>query len=81
MSRMFSECESLKELDLSNYNTDNLTDMADMFNGCTLLTNLNISNFNMNKVKNMKGMLSNCSDELKNKIRKQNKNIKEEAFL
>jgi surface protein len=55
--------------------------MADMFNGCTLLTNLNISNFNMNKVKNMKGMLSNCSDELKNKIRKQNKNIKEEAFL
>ena len=27
MSEMFYECSSLKELNLSNFNTDNVTDM------------------------------------------------------
>ena len=48
MSSIFEECSSLKELNISNFNTNNVTDMSDMFKGCKLLTELNISNFNIN---------------------------------
>ena len=44
MSSMFEECSSLKELNISNFNTNNVTDMSDMFKECKL----NISNFNIN---------------------------------
>ena len=50
---MFSECSSLKELNLSNLNTDNITDMFYMFNGCSSLKELNLNNFNTNNVTNM----------------------------
>ena len=33
MSYMFSRCSSLKELNLSNFNTNNVTDMIFMFFG------------------------------------------------
>ena len=32
---MFYECSSLKELNLSNFNTNNVNDMGYMFNGCS----------------------------------------------
>ena len=32
---MFYECSSLKELNLSNFNTNNATDMRSMFSGCS----------------------------------------------
>ena len=35
MGLMFNGCSSLKELNLSNFNTDNVTDMRYMFNGCS----------------------------------------------
>ena len=31
MSFMFSECSNLIELDVSNFNTENVTNMRDMF--------------------------------------------------
>ena len=31
---MFWECSSLKELNLNNFNTNNVTNMNDMFSGC-----------------------------------------------
>ena len=34
MSGMFDRCSSLKELNLNNFNTNNLTDMSYMFYGC-----------------------------------------------
>ena len=80
MSWMFCFCLSLKELNLSNFNTNNVTDMNFMFSGCPLLNELNLSNFNTNNVTNMSGMLSKCSDELKLKIRSQYKNFQETAF-
>ena len=43
---MFENCLSLTTLDLSNFDTSNVTDMSYMFRGCTSLTSLNISNFN-----------------------------------
>ena len=35
MSYMFYECSSLKELNLSNFNTVNVTDMSYMFYICS----------------------------------------------
>ena len=46
MSHMFYECNSLKNFDLSNFNTKNVTDMSNMFYGCYSLTNIDLSNFN-----------------------------------
>ena len=47
-----------------------------MFRECSSLKELNISNFNTNNVRHMTGMFDGCPDELKEKIKKQNKNIK-----
>ena len=34
MSGMFYECSSLKELNLNNFNTNNVTNMSCMFSEC-----------------------------------------------
>ena len=60
MSRMFSECGSLKKLNLSNFNTDNVINMSRMFFGCSALRELDISNFNTHKIVNMNNMFSHC---------------------
>ena len=39
---MFSDCSSLTNLNLSNFNTNNVTNMEYMFFGCSSLTNNNI---------------------------------------
>ena len=39
MSGMFSGCSSLKELNLSNFNTNNVTKMDGMFYNCSSLKN------------------------------------------
>ena len=51
-----------------------------MFSFCSSLKELNISNFNTNNATDMRGMFKGCSDQFKNKIRSEYKNIKEEAF-
>ena len=72
---MFRGCSSLTELNLSNFNTNNVTDIGCMFSGCSSLTELNFSNFNIDKVTNIFIMFYKCSNELKKKIREQNKRI------
>ena len=37
MNYMFYECSSLTNIDLSNFNTNNVTDMEGMFFGCKKL--------------------------------------------
>ena len=81
MGGMFWGCSSLKEINLSNFNTNNVTKMYRMFYGCSSLKEINLSNFNTNNVTDMGGMFCGCSDDIKNKIREQIKNIKEEAFI
>ena len=39
---MFSDCKSLTNLNLSNFNTQNVTNMSDMFGYCELLKKNNI---------------------------------------
>ena len=77
---MFYGCSSLKELNLNNFNTNNVTDMRSMFYGCSSLKELNLNNFNTNNVTNMRSMFSRCLNELKLKIKSQFKNFKNVAF-
>ena len=77
---MFNGCSSLKELNLSNFNTNNVTNMVSMFYLCSSLEELNLSNFDTNNVTYMKDMFHGCSEQFKNKIRSKYKNLKEEAF-
>ena len=77
---VLGEAKGLKELNLSNFNTNNVTDMKSMFSGCSSLKELNLNNFNTNNVTNMSDMFRGCFDELKLKIKSQFKNFKEIAF-
>ena len=43
---MFSGCNSLKNINLSNFNTQNVTDMSAIFYACDSLMDVNLSNFN-----------------------------------
>jgi len=58
---LFSDCSSLISIDLSNFNTQNVTNMAYMFSGCSSLKEINLSNFNTQNVTNMAYMFSGCS--------------------
>ena len=58
---MFCECSTLISLDLSNFNTENVTNMNSMFRECSNLTFLNLQNFNTSKVTNMSHMFRKCS--------------------
>ena len=58
---MFYGCDSLMNIDLSNFNTQNANNMSYMFNGCNSLTNLDLSNFNKQNVTNMSWMFSECN--------------------
>ena len=60
MMGLFENCNSLKKLNISNFKTDEVTNMSYMFSFCTILEYLDISNFNSNKVTNMKYMFNHC---------------------
>ena len=42
MSSMFEGCSSLKNINLSNFNTNKVTDMSEMFGWCSSLKKENI---------------------------------------
>ena len=58
---MFVNCRSLTSLDVSNFKTENVTDMSGMFAICTSLTALDVSNFKTENVTNMTQMFEGCS--------------------
>ena len=74
---MFDGCNSLISLDLSNFNTQNVTDMSEMFENCYSLISLDLSNFSTQNVTNMNLMFYFC-DSLKkeNIITKDDKILK-----
>ena len=61
MRNMFSGCSSLTSLDVTHFNTANVTDMSYMFSSCSSLTSLDVTYFNTAKVTNMSSMFSSCS--------------------
>ena len=48
MKAMFRKCKELENLDLSNFNTSNVTNMEFMFYECDKLKYLNLLNFSIN---------------------------------
>ena len=56
---MFPHC-SLTSLDLSNFDTSNVTDMSSMFYGCLNLKSLDLSSFDTSNVTNMSYMFYIC---------------------
>lgn len=57
---MFTYCSGLTSLDVSSFNTGNVTDMSHMFGYCSGLTSLDVSNFNTNNVIWMGSMFAGC---------------------
>ena len=51
----------LKELNLSNFDMSNATNMQQMFMGCSSLTSLDLSSFDTSNVTNMRYMFYGCS--------------------
>ena len=49
-SFMFYECSNIINIDLSSFNTKNVTNMSDMFYYCKELKNIDLSSFNTQKV-------------------------------
>ena len=45
MDAMFDGCHSLTNIDLSNFDTQNVNDMSYMFKRCNSLINIDLSNF------------------------------------
>ena len=62
MSHMFSECTVLASLDLSKFNTTNVTNMSHMFSECTVLASLDFSKFNTENVTEMISMFYSCGN-------------------
>ena len=79
-SFMFYECSKLTNIDLSSFNTKNVTNMSGMFYGCSNLTNIDLSSFNTENVSDMSWMFSYCSNLKKISInRKYNEKLINEA--
>ena len=60
MSSMFAYDTALKTLDLSNFDTSNVTTFKDMFASDIGLKSLNVSNFKIDKVNDFSNMFSSC---------------------
>ena len=78
---MFFDCNSLTNLNLSNFNAQNVTDMWNMFSNCSSLTDLNLSNFNTQNVINMDHMFSSCNSLKANNIITEDKEILKRFYL
>ena len=63
MNHMFYNCRSLTNLNLSNWKTNNVTDMNCMFDGCSSLTKLDLSHFITDNVTDMLWMFNKCFKE------------------
>ncbi len=60
MHQMFSGCQSLTSIDLSSFDTSNVTDMSAMFHGCQSLTSIDLSSFDTSNVFGMDWLFSDC---------------------
>ena len=60
MIHMFDNCESIVNLNISNFNTSLVTNFTYLFNNCVSLVKLNISNFNTARVTDFSYMFNNC---------------------
>ena len=63
MFGMFQGCEQLEYLNLSNFNTSNVSDVRCMFSGCHKLKRIEgMNNFNTCNFRDMTGMFNECKE-------------------
>lgn len=60
LSGMFEGCHMLEDVDLSSFDTSNVTDMEFMFSSCNSLKNIDLGEFNTGNVTNMVAMFFDC---------------------
>ena len=60
-NNMFQDCKKIIEIDLSNFDASEVSEMKSMFCGCSSLYSINFSNINTSKVNNMNSMFNGCS--------------------
>ena len=59
---MFFNCSLLTSLDLSSFDTSNITIADSLFSGCISLKTLDLSNFDMSKATNYADMFRDCDN-------------------
>ena len=80
---MFSNCSSLKDLNLFKFKTPQVTNMNEMFEGSSSLKKINFPNFDINKVTSMNHIFCSCSsleDINLDKLQNCQKNFPEKIF-
>ena len=58
---MFSNCKSLKSLNLGGLNTSNVTNIQNMFHNCEKLTSLDLSGWNISNTTGVSNIFEYCS--------------------
>ena len=58
---MFNDCNKIIEINLSKFDTSEVTSMANMFYKCSSLISLDLTNFNLSHVSVMASMFSECT--------------------
>ena len=61
MVGMFNNHSFLTSVDLSGFDTSNVTNMNSMLSGCNMLTSVDLNSFNTSNVTDMGNMFSNCT--------------------
>ena len=61
MEFMFSHCYALEELDVSGFDTSNVTTFHSLFSECDLLETVDFSNLNTSELKNITYLVSGCT--------------------
>ena len=85
LENAFRNCYELTEIDVSSFNTSNVTTMKGMFSGCDSLAEIDgIENFDMKNVNDVSGMFMDCSSLTKANIQEldlENIQINNDCFL
>jgi len=75
---MFRNCKNLKNINLSSFDTKNVTNMKNMFYGCNNLIDINLSSFDTKNDTKMNNMFYDCNNLKKIILNKNSKLIKNE---
>ena len=59
--RLFQNLTALEEIDLSSFDTSNVTNMSGMFSNCSSLESLDLSSFDTSNVTRLSGMFYYCT--------------------
>ena len=80
-SFMFGDCYNLTNIDLSSFNTQNVTNMSNMFYDCNNLNNLDLSSFDTKNVTDISSIFYKCPYKIYESDKSKFKRFKEEELF